>query len=234
MFIGKKQYKTMRFSFLNSTMDYAKTLSGEEDVFVVAGCQRQGRGRDGRTFSSQKGGLYLTFRHCPKQMPAKESFWLVSRAAVAVCKTLEGYGLQPVIKWPNDVLVGGKKICGILTENTVKGNQIACAYIGIGLNVRNALEEELLPIATSIFLETGKKISVKKVLLALQKNLLSPFEREEYYARLGCLGDVEIVEKDKRYSAFAIGVDEEGLLVVTVDGRKEKKSAAEISLRPKR
>ncbi|MBR2904194.1 MAG: biotin--[Clostridia bacterium] len=230
----EKSTPVVRFDRLSSTSDYAKTLPLDgQDRWIVATCQDKGRGREGRSFSSQEGGVYLSWVHYPDQLLARDSFLLVVKAAVAVCKTLEDYGLKPEIKWPNDVLVGGKKICGILTENLLQGDRIKRAIIGIGLNVNNDLEADLRPIATTLFQSTGKRIPVAEVEESLMNNLLAPVAKEAYFARLGHLGEVEIIEGERRYAAIAEGVDESGLLVITVDGRRQKKSAVEISLRRK-
>ena len=230
----KNGIPVVRFRRLTSTSDYAKSQKEKgQDLLVFADSQKKGRGREGRSFSSKKGGLYLSWLHFPQGLPAKDGFFLVSKMSVAVCKTLESYGIKPAIKWPNDVLVDGKKICGILTENTLSGDKISCAIVGVGINVNNRLERVLRPIATSLRTEIGKKIPLKKVEEKLIENLTLPFDKADYFARLGCLGEVEIIENGTRFAAFAEGVDDEGLLIVTIDGKKEKKSAAEISLRAK-
>ena len=230
----QKEIPVVRFKRLSSTSDYAKERQADgKEMFVVAQTQTKGRGREGRTFSSKRGGLYMSWLCFPQDLLAKEGFFLVSKMAVAVCKTLEDYGLSPTIKWPNDVLIDGKKICGILTENLLMGNRIYSAIIGVGLNVYNRLERELRPIATTLRQESGKKIPVAEVENKLLEYIKSPFEKEEYYARLGCLGEVEIIENGVRSSVIAEGVDDEGLLVVVKEGKREKKSSAEISLRMK-
>ncbi|MBQ9117854.1 MAG: biotin--[Clostridia bacterium] len=220
------------FFTLSSTLDTAKKWKNKgKEVIIVAKKQTRGRGREGRSFSSQAGGLYLGWLHFPQDMKAKDGFWLVARGAVAVCKTLEDYGLSPTIKWPNDVLLGGKKICGILTENTLSGDRIQSTVVGIGLNVNNRLEDSLLPIATSLKEALNKKVSLREVERRLFSYLATSFNRVDYYSRLGSLGEVEILENGTCYSAIAEGIDEQGLLIVSVSGERQKKSAAEISLR---
>ena len=228
----KKRIPVRHFCRLASTNDYAKRLKGKEkDRIIVALSQTKGRGREGRTFSSGKGGLYMTWLHFPKDLPAKNAFTLVQKAAVAVCKTVESYGVKAEIKWPNDVLVDGKKICGVLTENALKGDKIFSSIIGVGLNVNNRLEEVLQPVAITLQEATGKKIPVREVEKRLIVNLLKDVQKEEYFSRLGYLGEVCILEGEKTYPAYAEGVSDEGLLLLTVDGERVYKSAAEISLR---
>lgn len=231
----EKLIPTRRFWRISSTYDYAKSQREKgKELFIVAKTQSKGRGRNERAFSSKLGGLYLTWLHYPEDLPSRRAFTLVQRGAVAVCKTLESYGVTPTIKWPNDVLVDGKKICGILTENTLRGEKIACSVIGVGVNVNNRLEEELQAIATTLKEVIGKKVAIGEFEKRLKKNLLSGIDEADYFDRLGCLGEVEIVENGVAYPAIAEGVDEDGLLVVTVEGRRQKKSAAEISLRQRK
>ena len=154
----------------------------------------------------------------------------------AVCKTLESGGLQPKIKWPNDVFVGGKKICGILTENTFSGENVLCSLSGIGINVDNVLPDELDDIATSVLRETGKKQSVKKWRERLIENLNFSLCDEsksevfgEYEKRLGFIGEnVSVVTESGRFLARILGVDETGRLRVLAGGEEKTYSAAEV------
>ncbi len=107
-----------------STNDLARNLSGgDEDFVVVAEEQTSGRGRLNRKWISPKGGLYFSL--CCEQEPL-----LPLKAATAVAQTLDDLGVPPSLKWPNDVLVDGKKICGILVE--IVGSK---AVIGVGVNM---------------------------------------------------------------------------------------------------
>ena len=131
-----------RFETLSSTNDYAKSvLAKGENVLIIARTQTGGRGTKGRSFSSREGGIYLSKVSFYEQYPAKEAFKLLQAAAVAVCETLHVWGVKAQIKWPNDILVNGKKICGILIENVFSGANVRSSIVGIGLNVCNELDE---------------------------------------------------------------------------------------------
>lgn len=230
----KKTPPTVRFFKISSTSDTAKTLrAAGRETFVVAACQITGRGRNARSFSSEKGGLYLSYLCFPEKLSAKKAFGLIASAAVAVCKTLERFSLHPTIKWPNDVYVSGKKICGILTENTLTDGYVKDSVIGVGVNVNNRLDDSLAEIATTMRAELGKRVCLRKVEKLLKEQLLLSTSMDEYFAHLGYLGEVELLEGGKRYAAFAEKVDEDGGLVVVVNGQRQKKTAAEISLRMK-
>ena len=226
--------KIIRLDNAFSTNDIAKDLKKEgEDVFVVATKQSGGRGTKGRSFSSLEGGLYFSRLTFPKNLLAKNAFTLMQGTAAAVCQTLASLGLAPVIKWPNDIYVGGKKICGILIENSLSGERIHASIIGVGLNVNNEMPKELKPIATTVREQTGKIHS----LAAVEERLFSLMEAEDAYRSytdyLGFLGErVRLVFADGgEREAVLIGVDEVGALLVQTETGEEKFFAAEVSLR---
>lgn len=229
---SKKKIKRIALKEVASTNDYAKEKRGlGRDLMITAKRQTGGRGTKGRSFASEEGGVYLTALRFHENCPAKEAFCLMASAAVAVCKTLETFGVKPVIKWANDIYVGGKKICGILVENTFSGENIACSVVGIGLNVNNRLPDTLREIATTLYAETGKKISVRRVTGVLIKRLKEFYPVEEYLERLGYMGRrAELVFDDKRVPATLLSVDREGCLWAEIDGEKRRFVAAEVSV----
>ena len=105
--------KTIYFDKIGSTNDYLKKLKNpSEDVLVIAKRQTGGRGTKGRSFICEEGGVYLSLL---KLYPCKtkDSFSIMMGSAVAVLKTLSAFDVKAKIKWPNDIYVNGKKICGI-------------------------------------------------------------------------------------------------------------------------
>lgn len=229
---SKNRIKRVAFKEIPSTNDYAKEKRAEgRDLIVTAKRQTGGRGTKGRSFVSDEGGVYLTSLRFYEKFPANRAFEMMASAAVAVCKTLEGYGLKPAIKWANDIHVNGKKICGILTENTFSGEYLTCAVVGIGINVYNRLPSELIDIATTIRTETGKRYSVGKVTKKLIENLSVFYPVEEYLARLGYMGrSAELILGDERVPATLLSVDKDGGLWVEIGGEKKRFTAAEVSL----
>lgn len=218
---------------INSTNEYAKARRGlGENLLVIAERQTGGRGTKGRSFSSQKGGVYLSLLTFYKDFPALNAFQIMQGAAAAVCETLVCFGLKPKIKWANDVYVNGKKICGILIETALKGKCIASSVVGIGLNVFNELPEELADIATTIYKETGKEIAVEEVIETLVRFLEEKNIHEKYAQYLGWLNEeVTLVLGEKETRAKLLSVDEAGGLWAEVDGEKKRFVAAEVSLR---
>lgn len=250
------QIKIKKFSRITSTQEYAEKMKKNgENLIVTAGRQSGGKGTKGRSFSSEKGGVYLSSVLYYPNFPVNQSFLIMAGTCAAVCRTLESGGLQAKIKWPNDVFVNGRKICGILTENTFSApasspaegetdwkHKDICSVCGIGLNVENELPPELENIAASVFTETGKRQSVKKWRGRLIENLLrnyadlcsgseSAYKRifEEYLARFGFVGEnMVLVTEGGSFIARVLGADERGRLRVLVGGEEKRFSAAEI------
>ena len=170
------------FDELASTNDLAKELAAQgapEGTLVVAESQTRGRGRLGRQWDSPPGtGLYVSLLLRP-ELPPTEMPQITLTTAVAVARAVRRVtGLTPGIKWPNDLLLDGKKLGGILTEMETESDQIRHLVVGLGLNVNNpAFPAELAAIATSLALATGRSYSRVRLLQAWLE------EFEELYGR---------------------------------------------------
>lgn len=224
--------KWIQFDEIGSTNDYAKDRRGaREDLIITAKRQTGGRGTKGRSFVSREGGVYLTTLRFYEDFSAKDAFKIMSGAAVAVCETLRFYGINPMIKWANDIFVDGKKICGILIENTLSGGDISSSVVGVGLNVNTTFDRDLVDIATSMYLASGKTFSVEEVTEKLIEELVKERTIEEYRAYLGFVGkQVALILGDERVPATILSVDNEGRLHALVDGKTRIFSSAEVSL----
>lgn len=235
----KIMYKRERFQSLPSTNDYLKNkrtemLAGEipvrENYIVVAEEQTGGRGTKGREFLSAKGGVYLSALTFYEDLKAKDAFTLMANAAVAVCETLRYYGLNPVIKWANDIYVNDKKICGILIENVFSGDYVASSVVGIGLNVINPLDVSIKDIATSMRRVTGEDYDVEEVESRLISELLIKRTMQEYLSYVGYMGrTVALLIGDEQVRGKLVSVDEEGGLIVSIDGEQRRLTSAEVS-----
>lgn len=223
--------KIIELESVDSTNEYCKR-NGGEDMTVTAVRQTSGKGTKGRSFVSDEGGLYVSVMRRYSDFNSAEAFKIMVNACVAVCKTVESFGLKPVIRWANDVLVNGKKICGTLIENTFSGCFISRSIVGMGINVNNALPEELLPIATSLKAELGKDLDIKKVrdtLISYLKRSFSITDYKKYINWLG--GEVRIKTADSEHTATAVDIDRDGSLICVIGGSLKKVSSAEVSLR---
>lgn len=217
---------------VDSTNIYIKKyLDGREDVIVCAERQSGGRGTKGRSFLSENGGVYLSELKFYENIAASDAFMIMARAAVAVCKTAERFGAFPEIKWPNDVLIDGKKLAGILIENIFSDGHVKASVVGIGLNVFNDLSG-LEDIAISLLETTGLPLEVAVVRDMLIEMLQVEFTFEDYLSRVRFLGkEINILENEKKYRATARQILSDGRLEVEVDGELHILSAAEISIR---
>lgn len=181
---------------VSSTEDYIRKLLNKqrntrEDLAVIAQVQKKGRGTKGRTFSSQKGGAYMSYLHFYHAFPAEKVFEINKNIAVAVVKTLLSFGVESAIKWPNDVYVNGKKICGMLINNAFSGDFIDYTILGIGINVNNDIPEDLTDIAISLKQILGRTVDEKTVIATLLYNLQNP-EKVDLYARYSMILDKKI------------------------------------------
>lgn len=218
----------------DSTNEYCKRLNVKENIIVIAERQVSGKGTKGRSFSSEEGGLYLSLMKTYKNFDRSQTYKIMINACVAVCKTLERFGIKPTVKWANDVLVNGRKICGTLIENRLDSGSGLTSVVGIGINVNNALPEELQKIATTMRQERGKPVSLKAVRSKLIKNLQKEYTVGEYKSYIDWFGqEVFLDGGGVKTTAVALDVDGSGNLVCNVAGEIKKISSAEMSLRLK-
>ena len=185
--IGRDIY---HFKTIDSTNLFAKKLVKQgvkEGAVVVSDVQSSGHGRKDRTWSSPEGGLWFSILLYPNISPLS-GMLITMASSIAVAQGIEEVtGLKPEIKWPNDLLVNGKKVCGILTELDAKKDTINYTVVGIGLNVNNALEEELQEFATTLKQELDNQIPKLDLLKSILKNF------DENYNKL-ISGDYDFIK----------------------------------------
>ena len=232
------------FQQLGSTMDRAAAeaeAAAEEGTVVVAETQTTSRGRLGRTWLSKPGNLYCSVVLYPSQ---DELPFVSPLAGVALVRAIRRTRrLDPALKWPNDVMLDGKKVAGILVESAVSGDQVKHAVLGIGVNVSLTPEElkELPVAATSLNAETGGETPRDEFLARLLhevdglylrlKRGISPLA--EWRGMLHTLGQqVEIAGPDGPLSGLAEKVDEQGNLILRLeDGRRVLLTSGDVTLR---
>ena len=164
---------------VSSTQDYFSEIpDAREGYFVVSKVQTRGRGRQGRRWISDEGGLYLSLELEPNKHVSDR---ITMMCADAILQTFEeSYSLNCRIKEPNDVICNGRKLAGVLVDAVVQGDK-TIAHVGIGVNLNNgpAWNEGILQFATSYRLETNTMIDLDEFLVTLLANL------EKKYAELG-------------------------------------------------
>ena len=237
------------FPVIDSTNVRARMIADEgapEGTIVVAETQLKGKGRRGRSWFSPAGqGIYVSVILRPRVPPA-EATQLVLMAAVAAAEALLVHADLPVsVKWPNDILVGGKKIAGILTEMRLAGDRIDHVVIGMGVNVNTPAEglpPEIAVIATSLCAETGQTFSRAELLRTYLEKLEGwyalfrerGFEpiRERWLALARIIGKpVKIAGVDHAYEGEVVDIDPNGFLILkTPNGALQRILAGDVSL----
>lgn len=222
---------------VGSTNDYLKNLGAGGccgGYAVAAREQFGGKGRLGRTWeSSRDKNLAFSVLLRPKIAPYEASA-ITPLAGLAVCKALRSFtGLDCKIKWPNDIIVGRKKLVGILTEMSAEFDAVEYIVIGIGVNVNQGeFPEEIAEKATSLLLETGERTDLNKLLARLLEQLETEFINEnlelsrnalaEYSSLCATLGrEVEFTRGGRRLSGAASAVNALGELVVNLPDNTE-------------
>jgi len=233
-----------------STNEWAKKLASQgapEGWVVIAGTQTHGRGRLDHGWISPLGGLWFSLILRPNQRLAKAAR-LTFVAGIAVAETLhEQYGLRTQTMWPNDVLVNGRKICGILGEASMMGKEVNTVILGIGINA-NFIAERVLPEsirqkATSLQTELNRRIQLEELFIRLLEKLeatyafykrrgfISILKQWKRYA--GFLGqNVEVTDRNEMITGLAYDVDEDGALILMLEnGVFKHVFAGDVSLR---
>lgn len=215
-------------------------------TLVVAEGQKYGSGRRGRRWESPAGeNLYMSLLLRPDCPAAKAPMLTLVMAYSAAQALIQCVDADVQIKWPNDLILNKKKVCGILTEMCMDGQKISHVVIGVGINV-NAIHfpEELRETATSLRLETGTCISREEILACLMYKFeenyktfceakdLSPFVENYNRILVNCGKEVRILEPGNEYNAKAQGINHLGeLQVEKEDGTKELIFSGEVSVR---
>lgn len=223
------------FRSLASTNDVAKHLASngiKEGTIVLAESQSRGKGRLGRKWFSPEGGLWFSVILRPRIEP-KHALKLTLLGSVAVVKTLNMlYGIDADIKWPNDVLISGRKVCGILTEASIKGKSLDFAVLGFGVNGNLDLEafpRRLRDSAITLKAQLRKEVSREILLCKLLENVevsydllrRGKFEEilDDWRKLSGFLGSsVRILDGQRTIEGIALDLDVDGALIVKLKG----------------
>ncbi len=233
---------------LASTSLLAKEIAPQqhEGTVVVAEEQTKGRGRLGRQwYSPRSGGIWCSVILKPEIRPDK-AYQITQVAAVAVVKAVgEITGLAAGIKWPNDIIVNGKKVCGILTEMNAEADIINHIVLSIGINVNHegeSVPSELRDKIGFLSSQCGHAISRKQLLAVTLSKLEDEYKAfiengfkatvadcRKYSLLLG--SEVQVTQMDRTYRGTAVDISGEGLLLIQTDGRTVEVISGDVSVR---
>ena len=237
------------FSRIDSTNQYAKRIAEEgapDGTLIIADEQTAGKGRSGRTWVTPPAeAIAFTLLLRPKLSPDRISMVTLVMGLAVTNAVNSLYGVSAGIKWPNDVVIKGRKLCGILTEMSAEVRQVNYIVIGVGINANlTSFPEEIREIATSLRLELGYDINRAELIA----RVMAEFER--LYAEFEAQGDlgavmqeynelclnagskVRVLDPNGEYTGTSCGINSMGeLLVETEDGKMQEVYAGEVSVR---
>jgi BirA family biotin operon repressor/biotin-[acetyl-CoA-carboxylase] ligase len=245
-YVGREIHYFQKLSSTNTVAKEQAKKGAKEGTVIIAETQTQGHGRLNRLWISPKGGAWLSIILRP-QIAAEEVPKITLITSVAVAKTLHRmYGLKTEIKWPNDVLIDGKKVCGILTEASTNGKNEKIIVVGIGINANFTLEglpSNLWMTATTLKEGLRKNVDIEKLICALLKGFeeyYKLFKRkkfkkllEEWREMAGFLGKkIEVTSFGEDWVGRAIDIDESGALIVELeDGERKRVFSGDVTVR---
>lgn len=243
-----QELKIIFLDEIDSTNREARRLGdagATEGTVVIADLQTGGKGRLGRTWFSPAGtGIWMSLLLRPTLSPEKVS-GITLMAALSVCRAIRSAtGLDVQIKWPNDLVIDGKKVCGILTEAAISGDQLKYAVLGIGVNVNQTVFPEDLPHAWSLAMTAGRELDRKGLIECCLRCLKEDYEcyvqsgdlreiRQDYEAHLVNLNrPVRVLSSAGEWTGVAKGITDSGDLNVLNDqGELIAVNSGEVSVR---
>jgi len=236
-YVGREIHYFEKLSSTNTVAKEEAKKGAKEGTTIIAEIQTQGRGRLKRLWVSPKGGVWLSLILKP-EIEVEDAMKITLTTAVTVAKTLRSlYGLNAEIKWPNDVLIGNRKVCGILTEASLNRKTAYSIVVGIGINANftmKSLPGDLQRTATTLMEVLKKSVDLEKLICALLKEFENYYELlkkrkfekllKEWRGLAGFLGKkVEVTSFKERWAGKAIDIDENGVLIVELENGERKK-----------
>ena len=225
-----REFRIIRIDETDSTNRWMKELiqlhpseNTQHEMVVVCDYQTAGRGCGSNSWEAEQGkNLLMSVLMHPKKVSARTQFIITQIVSVALCRTIEtviGSEHRVTIKWPNDIYVGDKKICGVLIENSIAGRRIKDCIIGIGLNVNQTEFKSDAPNPVSIAQLTGKEMDREEVLKLFLTNLSKEYENknvhQDYLGRMYRRDGLYPFETEgTRFMARVIGVNDDGRLML--------------------
>lgn len=242
---SKIKIEALKKTTSTNTLVKEKANEKDEGFVIVAGEQTAGRGRMGRSFFSPgDSGVYMSLLLKPQIKP-EDAVQITTAAAVSVCRALERLGVSDSkIKWVNDIYIGNKKVCGILTESSFNSERgvLDFAVLGVGINIYEAQEgfpDEIKNIAGAVFSHKQEDLRNKfiaefiNMFFAYYKVILSKKHMKEYIERSFVLGkEITVIQGENIRNGKALDIDENcNLIAQFPNGTTEKLYSGEISIK---
>lgn len=243
---GQKLFCYEEIDSTNLALRRLKEGDHVHGALIVADKQTDGRGRRGRRWESPSGSsIFMSILLKPEIQPDQAPM-LTIVMAYSVAKAIQKLtGLDAKIKWPNDIVLNGKKVCGILTEMSAEIDFVHYVIIGIGINVNTeSFAPEIRETASSLYMEGKEKVKRAQLIAAVMEEFENDYSQfvaagdlsgmmDDYNALLvNCGREVRVLQPGNEYSGVAHGIDEQGnLLVETKDGEMNRVYAGEVSVR---
>lgn len=230
----------------NIQAKYEGEKGARHGTLIVADRQTAGRGRRGRSWESPRGiCIYMTLLLRPEISPIKAPMLTLVMAVSVAEAVREITGMEACIKWPNDIVLNKKKICGILTEMSTDIEGINYVVTGAGINVnQDTFPDNICETATSLLIEGGERIQRSGLIASVMERYEENYQifmetedlsglREKYNGMLvNCGKEVRVLEPGNEYCAHAFGINDKGELVVeTPEGERKQIYAGEVSVR---
>lgn len=228
------------YNILDSTNLEAQRLLAEgaapNGLTILALEQTSGKGQMGRIWIAEAGShLSMTIIYRPEKMDPAEIMTLGMKISLGIIEGLMSINskVKPLIKWPNDIYVHDKKLCGILIENALAGSRVQHSIIGIGMNVNEESFPPEIPNAISLHHLTGEKFDVQEIALSIRHHVLailettSPLWKERYDQYIfGQDKNYTFISEDQTFKAQVVGVSDEGHLRLLTDEGQSKSFAS--------
>jgi BirA family biotin operon repressor/biotin-[acetyl-CoA-carboxylase] ligase len=238
----------IKLASVDSTNNFAADLirqgKGAEGTVILADYQTKGRGQGSNNWQSETGlNLLCSFIICPESIPAERQFYLSMCISNAVADMFHLYTDHVAIKWPNDILIRGKKAAGLLIENTVSGRNLRTSIIGTGININQQEFPDTLSGSTSLCLETGISYSLQFVFDALVNSMKQQIQilyhgryaeiRKDYLNRMYLLNAwADYSDASGPFEGRIFDISESGqLMVMRREGGKREYGFKEIAFK---
>jgi len=245
-YVGREIHYFQKVTSTNAIAKEEAKKNAKAGTVIIADTQTRGHGRLNRKWISPKGGVWLSIILKPT-IAAEETPIITLATSTAVANTIHRlHTLKTEVKWPNDVLVNGRKICGILTESSIEGENIKFIIVGVGINANfnlDVLPTDLRSTTTSLKQLLRENVDLERLICVFLKEFEEHYElfkkrrfdalRDEWRGMAGFLGkNVEVMSFRETFMGKALDIDENGALIVELEnGERRRLLSGDLTVR---